>query len=176
MSCMDPVQVQVALFFIIGFPLFPCITFTVFVSSSLSLLISPLLSSFSSPLKSPSSSSPTQSRYLFPILSYYPLLLTATHSHIIFPHPSLPSSFLLVSLLQHNLYLTGSLVGAYFIGKQLPYFGPEVYYDVLTSAGTYCTYVLLYVYCTCVSLFSFTRTWYSYSSSTEWKWLKFSWN
>ena len=43
-------------------------------------------------------------------------------------------------------------------GKQLPYFGPEVYYDVLTSAGTYCTYVLLYVYCTCVSLFSFTRT------------------
>ena len=29
----------------------------------------------------------------------------------------------------------GSLVGAYFISKQLPYFGPEVYYDVLTSAG-----------------------------------------
>jgi hypothetical protein len=29
----------------------------------------------------------------------------------------------------------GSLVGAYFIAKQLPYFGPEVYYDVLTSAG-----------------------------------------
>ena len=32
--------------------------------------------------------------------------------------------------------LLGSLVGAYFIGRQLPYFGPEVYYDVLTSAGT----------------------------------------
>ena len=31
----------------------------------------------------------------------------------------------------------GSLVGAYFIGRQLPYFGPEVYYDVLTSAGSY---------------------------------------
>lgn len=31
---------------------------------------------------------------------------------------------------------SGSLVGAYFIGRQLPYFGPEVYYDVLTSAGT----------------------------------------
>jgi len=29
----------------------------------------------------------------------------------------------------------GSLVGAYFIARQLPYFGPEVYYDVLTSAG-----------------------------------------
>jgi len=29
----------------------------------------------------------------------------------------------------------GSLVGAYFIAGQLPYFGPEVYYDVLTSAG-----------------------------------------
>jgi predicted patatin/cPLA2 family phospholipase len=29
----------------------------------------------------------------------------------------------------------GSLVGAYFIGRQLPHFGPEVYYDVLTSAG-----------------------------------------
>ena len=33
--------------------------------------------------------------------------------------------------------LIGSLVGAYFIGRQLPYFGPEVYYDVLTSAGNY---------------------------------------
>ena len=29
------------------------------------------------------------------------------------------------------------MVGAYFIGRQLPYFGPEVYYDVLTSAGNY---------------------------------------
>ena len=29
----------------------------------------------------------------------------------------------------------GSLVGAYFISQQPPYFGPEVYYDVLTSAG-----------------------------------------
>jgi predicted acylesterase/phospholipase RssA len=29
----------------------------------------------------------------------------------------------------------GSLVGAYFITKQLPYDGPEIYYDVLTSAG-----------------------------------------
>jgi len=30
----------------------------------------------------------------------------------------------------------GSLVGAYFISGQLPYFGPEVYYDVLTYAGS----------------------------------------
>eukprot|EP01036_Dinobryon_divergens_P027851 gene27851-36696_t len=29
----------------------------------------------------------------------------------------------------------GSLVGAYFIADQLPYTGPEVYYDVLTTAG-----------------------------------------
>ena len=29
----------------------------------------------------------------------------------------------------------GSLVGAYFISRQLPYFGPEIYYDVLTQAG-----------------------------------------
>ena len=29
----------------------------------------------------------------------------------------------------------GTLVGAYFIAKQLPYEGPQVYYDVLTSAG-----------------------------------------
>jgi predicted acylesterase/phospholipase RssA len=29
----------------------------------------------------------------------------------------------------------GSLVGAYFISGQLPYFGLEVYYDVLTTAG-----------------------------------------
>lgn len=29
----------------------------------------------------------------------------------------------------------GSLVGAYFIAKQTPYFGLEVYYDVLTTAG-----------------------------------------
>eukprot|EP01039_Chlorochromonas_danica_P009973 gene9972-11023_t len=29
----------------------------------------------------------------------------------------------------------GSLVGAYFIAQQLPYYGPEVYYDVLTTAG-----------------------------------------
>ena len=29
----------------------------------------------------------------------------------------------------------GTLVGAYMISKQLPYFGPEIYYDVLTSAG-----------------------------------------
>ena len=29
----------------------------------------------------------------------------------------------------------GTLVGAYFISKQLPYNGPEIYYDVLTSAG-----------------------------------------
>jgi hypothetical protein len=29
----------------------------------------------------------------------------------------------------------GSLVGAYFITGQLPYFGPEIYYDVLTTAG-----------------------------------------
>eukprot|EP01038_Epipyxis_sp_PR26KG_P008189 gene8189-11078_t len=29
----------------------------------------------------------------------------------------------------------GSLVGAYFVTKQLPYTGPEVYYDVLTTAG-----------------------------------------
>lgn len=29
----------------------------------------------------------------------------------------------------------GSLVGAYFISEQLPYFGPEIYYDVLTTAG-----------------------------------------
>ncbi|RYH30460.1 hypothetical protein EON65_05070 [archaeon] len=29
----------------------------------------------------------------------------------------------------------GSLVGAYFLSKQLPYYGPEVYYDVLTSSG-----------------------------------------
>ena len=31
--------------------------------------------------------------------------------------------------------LTGSLVGAYFIAKQMPYEGPGVYYDILTSAG-----------------------------------------
>ena len=30
----------------------------------------------------------------------------------------------------------GTLVGAYFIAKQLPYEGPQIYYDVLTSAGT----------------------------------------
>lgn len=29
----------------------------------------------------------------------------------------------------------GSLVGAYFIAKQMPHFGMEVYYDVLTTAG-----------------------------------------
>jgi hypothetical protein len=29
----------------------------------------------------------------------------------------------------------GALVGAYFISGQLPHYGPEVYYDVLTSAG-----------------------------------------
>lgn len=29
----------------------------------------------------------------------------------------------------------GSLVGAYFITKQLPYGGPEIYYKLLTSAG-----------------------------------------
>ena len=29
----------------------------------------------------------------------------------------------------------GSLVGAYFISRQLPYFGTEIYYDLLTSAG-----------------------------------------
>lgn len=29
----------------------------------------------------------------------------------------------------------GSLVGAYFVSRQLPYFGSEIYYDVLTSAG-----------------------------------------
>ena len=29
----------------------------------------------------------------------------------------------------------GSLIGAYFISGQLPYFGPEIYYDVLTTAG-----------------------------------------
>jgi hypothetical protein len=29
----------------------------------------------------------------------------------------------------------GALVGAYFISDQMPYFGPEVYYDVLTMTG-----------------------------------------
>jgi predicted acylesterase/phospholipase RssA len=29
----------------------------------------------------------------------------------------------------------GTIVGAYFITKQLPFFGPEVYYDRLTTAG-----------------------------------------
>jgi predicted patatin/cPLA2 family phospholipase len=29
----------------------------------------------------------------------------------------------------------GSLVGAYFLSEQMPYFGMEVYYDVLTTAG-----------------------------------------
>ena len=29
----------------------------------------------------------------------------------------------------------GSLIGAYFISGQLPHFGPEIYYDVLTTAG-----------------------------------------
>lgn len=29
----------------------------------------------------------------------------------------------------------GSLVGAYFITKQLPYDGPQIYYKLLTSAG-----------------------------------------
>jgi predicted patatin/cPLA2 family phospholipase len=29
----------------------------------------------------------------------------------------------------------GALVGAYFISRQMPHFGPEVYYDVLTSSG-----------------------------------------
>ena len=29
----------------------------------------------------------------------------------------------------------GSLVGAYFVAGQLPHFGNEVYYDVLTTAG-----------------------------------------
>jgi predicted acylesterase/phospholipase RssA len=29
----------------------------------------------------------------------------------------------------------GTIVGAYFVAKQLPYFGPEVYYDRLTTAG-----------------------------------------
>ena len=27
------------------------------------------------------------------------------------------------------------MIGAYFIAGQLPYFGPEIYYDLLTSAG-----------------------------------------
>jgi predicted acylesterase/phospholipase RssA len=30
----------------------------------------------------------------------------------------------------------GSLIGAYFITRQLPYYGPEIYYDILTTAGT----------------------------------------
>jgi len=30
----------------------------------------------------------------------------------------------------------GSLIGAYFITHKLPWFGPEVYYDVLTTAGS----------------------------------------
>ena len=29
----------------------------------------------------------------------------------------------------------GSLIGAYFISEQMPYFGPEVYYDLLTTTG-----------------------------------------
>lgn len=29
----------------------------------------------------------------------------------------------------------GSLIGAYFITRQLPWFGPEIYYDSLTTAG-----------------------------------------
>jgi len=29
----------------------------------------------------------------------------------------------------------GSLIGAYFITRQLPYYGPEIYYDILTTAG-----------------------------------------
>lgn len=27
------------------------------------------------------------------------------------------------------------MVGAYFISDQMPHFGPEIYYDVLTTAG-----------------------------------------
>lgn len=30
----------------------------------------------------------------------------------------------------------GTVIGAYFITRQLPWYGPEVYYDMLTSAGT----------------------------------------
>ena len=29
----------------------------------------------------------------------------------------------------------GTVIGAYFITRQLPWFGPEVYYDALTTAG-----------------------------------------
>ena len=42
--------------------------------------------------------------------------------------------FLLEKSPLNNLW-SGSLVGAYFVAGQLPYYGPEVYYDVLTSAG-----------------------------------------
>ena len=62
------------------------------------------------------------------------------------PYPafSLYSCPLLVLIFLLSLYCVpvGSLVGAYFIGRQLPYFGPEVYYDVLTSAGTYVRYLM----------------------------------
>lgn len=30
----------------------------------------------------------------------------------------------------------GALVGAYFISGQLPYDGPEIYYDILTNSGS----------------------------------------
>ena len=29
----------------------------------------------------------------------------------------------------------GTVIGAYFITRQLPWFGPELYYDALTTAG-----------------------------------------
>lgn len=145
---MDPVQVQVALFFIIGFPLFPCITFTVFVSSSLSLLISPLLSSFSSPLKSPSSSSPTQSRYLFLILSYYPLLLTATHSHIIsfltLPYPLLFSSYHLFNMnsTSQDLWLVRTLSENNFRISDQKYTMTYLHLPVRTVRTYSCMYIV----------------------------------
>ena len=29
----------------------------------------------------------------------------------------------------------GAMVGAYFISDQMPHYGPEIYYDVLTTSG-----------------------------------------
>jgi hypothetical protein len=83
--------------------------------------------------------------YPYPYLHRYPVLSLC-------PSPLLVLILILSSLFVFSLTLSsslycvpvGSLVGAYFIGRQLPYFGPEVYYDVLTSAGTYVRHLMGY--------------------------------
>ena len=77
-----------------------------------------------------------------PLISPH-LTLSSSYPYL-HPYPVLSLRLLLFHIHILSLYCVpvGSLVGAYFIGRQLPYFGPEVYYDVLTSAGTYVRYLM----------------------------------